>query len=94
MNGLPAGQSRALEWCFRFGVPAAAWTLVVAFFAFAGSVSTDRRDVGRCAAAGGPAPSCAVEPTVIDENEEAAAVTRPGLSISLPSATTHAEPPR
>ena len=42
MNTQRNAERTVLEWCFRYGVPALAWGLVFAFFAFAGFVSTGK----------------------------------------------------
>jgi len=47
-----ANEQRVLEWTFRRGVPAFAWAIVFAFFAFADSVSTrEPREIAHVAPA-------------------------------------------
>jgi hypothetical protein len=52
VNSTKDDEQQVLEWAFRWGVPALAWTIVFAFFGFADSVSTrEPRDMAHGAPA-------------------------------------------
>lgn len=77
-------KQQALEWCFRYGVPSLAGGLVLAFFAFAGSVST-RESVLMMDAASSPLISNgeAVRPSVAASESHTQAPKTDELAVVL-----------
>ena len=71
MKPTPRDEMQLNEWLFRFGPPVLAWTAVIGFFAFAGSVSDDA-----------PTQMAVSAPVVVTMDDEVATATTLVLNVT------------